>query len=291
MSVSLDQDAGGYGYSDKLNCAIANLEPRPVRASPYRGPWKGKGSRTTPLTTTKPTEETTRFTKFHRAAMACVSLGMLLASSPALADETADAVAAMRAAAERFQDVEVALAEGYVRDPANHCFTAGMMGMPPEWGVMGIHYFRPDLLGVTATEPKVDGNGLHLDWDKPVDPDLRAAGRRRPRARRGREPRLQGGLGGCRQQRAAEAARPHLGPHGRQPGHRGPRRGARFRRALRPARLGVPRQPERRPRALQSRRHLRASHRAAHAQLSGSARTDDVAGAVRSIPRRGCVPL
>ena len=72
-----------------------------------------------------------------------------------------------------------------------------MMGMPPEWGVMGIHYFRPDLLGVTATEPKVDGNGLHLDWDQPVDPDLRAAGRRQPRARRGREPRLQGRLGGA----------------------------------------------------------------------------------------------
>ena len=167
MSVSLYQDAGGYGYADKLNCAIASLEPRPVRASPYHGPGEGKGSRTTPLTTTKPTGETTRFTGFHRAAMACVSLGMLLAASPALADETADAVAAMRAAVERFQDVEVALAEGYVRDPADHCFTAGMMGMPPEWGVMGIHYFRPDLLGVTATDPKVDGNGLHLDWDNP----------------------------------------------------------------------------------------------------------------------------
>ena len=64
-----------------------------------------------------------RLPKFHRAAMACASLGMLLAASPALADETADAVAAMRAAVERFQDVEVALAEGYLRDPANHCFT------------------------------------------------------------------------------------------------------------------------------------------------------------------------
>jgi hypothetical protein len=92
---------------------------------------------------------------------------MLLMASPASSDEVADAVAAMRDAVERFRDVEVALAEGYVRDPANHCFTAEMMGMPPEWGVMGIHYFRPDLLGVTATEPKVDGNGLHLDWDNP----------------------------------------------------------------------------------------------------------------------------
>jgi hypothetical protein len=30
-----------------------------------------------------------------------------------------------------------------------------------------VHYFRPDLLGVTGTDPKVDGNGLHVDFLKP----------------------------------------------------------------------------------------------------------------------------
>ena len=49
----------------------------------------------------------------------------------------------------------------------NHCFTAEMTGMPADWGVMGVHYFRPDLLGVTATAPKVDGNGENLDFDNP----------------------------------------------------------------------------------------------------------------------------
>ncbi|HVL19984.1 MAG TPA: hypothetical protein VM422_03200 [Amaricoccus sp.] len=88
-------------------------------------------------------------------------------AAPAFADATADTLAAMRAATDRYRDVDAALADGYLRDPMNHCFTAEMMGMPPEWGVMGIHYFRPDLLGVTATAPKVDGNGLHLDFNQP----------------------------------------------------------------------------------------------------------------------------
>jgi hypothetical protein len=92
---------------------------------------------------------------------------MLLLAGPALADEAEETLAAMRAASERFKDVDVALAEGYLRDPADHCHGAEMAGMPPEWGVMGIHFFRPDMLGVTATEPRVDGNGIHLDWNNP----------------------------------------------------------------------------------------------------------------------------
>ena len=105
--------------------------------------------------------------KFDRAAVACASLGMLLLACPALADEAEDTLAAMRTSIERFKDVDVALAEGYLRDPDDHCYGAEMMGMPPEWGVMGIHFFRPDMLGVTATEPRVDGNGMHLDWNNP----------------------------------------------------------------------------------------------------------------------------
>ncbi len=59
-------------------------------------------------------------------------------------------LAAVRAATERFQDVNVALAAGYIRDPFDLCDTAQMMGRPPELGAMGVHYFRPDLLGITA---------------------------------------------------------------------------------------------------------------------------------------------
>jgi hypothetical protein len=68
----------------------------------------------------------------------------------------------------RFQDVNVALAEGYVRDPMDLCDTAQMMGRPAKLGTMGIHYFRPDLLGVTAPpSPRVNGNGTHTDFRKP----------------------------------------------------------------------------------------------------------------------------
>lgn len=77
-------------------------------------------------------------------------------------------LAEVRAATERFQDINVAVAEGYIRDPMNICDTADMMGRPAKLGAMGIHYFRPDLLGITAPpNPRVDGNGTHTDFLKP----------------------------------------------------------------------------------------------------------------------------
>ena len=33
---------------------------------------------------------------------------------------------------------------------------------------MGIHYLRPDLLGITATAPRVDGKGIHTDFAQPA---------------------------------------------------------------------------------------------------------------------------
>jgi hypothetical protein len=78
-------------------------------------------------------------------------------------------LAEVRAATERFRDVEVALAEGYIRDPGDICDTAAMMGAPAELGGMGIHFFRPDLLGITAPpNPRVDGNGTHTDFRQPA---------------------------------------------------------------------------------------------------------------------------
>ncbi|MBW3570349.1 MAG: hypothetical protein KY467_04520 [Gemmatimonadetes bacterium] len=77
-------------------------------------------------------------------------------------------LATVRAATDRFRDVNVALAEGYVREPMNLCDTAEMMGRPAELGVMGIHYFRPDLLGITGPpNPRVNGTGTHTDFTRP----------------------------------------------------------------------------------------------------------------------------
>lgn len=78
-------------------------------------------------------------------------------------------LAEIRAATERFRHVEEALSEGYIRDPANMCDDAAMMGKPASMGAMGIHYFRPDLLGVTAPpNPRVDGVGIHTDFSSPA---------------------------------------------------------------------------------------------------------------------------
>lgn len=74
----------------------------------------------------------------------------------------------VKSATERFRDVNVALKEGYIRDPFNLCETADMMGQPASQGAMGVHYFRPDLLGITEPpSPRVDGVGTHTDFRKP----------------------------------------------------------------------------------------------------------------------------
>ena len=98
-------------------------------------------------------------------------------ASAAVKDEMASAgpaegepsLAEIRQATERFRDVNVALAEGYLRDPGDLCETAEMMGKPAALGAMGIHFFRPDLLGITAPpNPRVDGTGTHTDFRKPA---------------------------------------------------------------------------------------------------------------------------
>ena len=77
-------------------------------------------------------------------------------------------LAEVRQATERFRDVNVALAEGYIRDPSDMCETAEMMGRPRELGAMGIHFFRPDLLGITAPpSPRVHGTGTHTEFRRP----------------------------------------------------------------------------------------------------------------------------
>lgn len=84
-------------------------------------------------------------------------------TNPELADELMEVYENTK----RFQDVEVALAEGYIQDPMNICETAPMMGQPAFLGAMGIHYFRPDMLGITETEPRINGVGLHTDFKNP----------------------------------------------------------------------------------------------------------------------------
>ncbi|MDB5539221.1 MAG: uncharacterized protein JWQ89_948 [Devosia sp.] len=108
-------------------------------------------------------------TSIRRAGLACLVLSACVLGQvgAAMADQASE-IAAVRAAADKYRDVDVALADGYIRDPANHCFTADMAGLPTEYGAMGIHYFSPQLLKVTATAPRVDGESTYTDWSKPA---------------------------------------------------------------------------------------------------------------------------
>lgn len=106
------------------------------------------------------------------AAVLSAVTGLLALTTPADAgarDSREPTLGEVRVLTERFRDVKVALAEGYVRDPANMCDTADMMGRPAALGAMGIHFFRPDLLGITAPpNPKVSGSGTHTDFRQPA---------------------------------------------------------------------------------------------------------------------------
>lgn len=98
-----------------------------------------------------------------------LALVLHLSASAASAQSSEPTLDQLRAATERFRDVDVALAEGYIRDPMNMCDSADMFGKPAELGVMGIHYFRPDLLGIAGPpNPRIDGTGTHTDFTRPA---------------------------------------------------------------------------------------------------------------------------
>ena len=107
-----------------------------------------------------------------RSVVVAMAVALTLPGVSAVADTPGagePTLAEVRTATERFQDVKVALAEGYIRDPSDMCETADMMGRPASAGAMGVHYFRPDLLGVTAPpNPRVNGTGTHTDFRLPA---------------------------------------------------------------------------------------------------------------------------
>jgi len=103
------------------------------------------------------------------SVVAYALLGFLAAQAPAAAPVSAEpTLDQVRAATERFRDVKVALAEGYVRDPMDECVTASSIGYPGHEGTMGIHYVRMDLLGIEGPpNPRVTGSSTHTDFNKP----------------------------------------------------------------------------------------------------------------------------
>ena len=108
------------------------------------------------------------------AVLVCIVAAAAIASSavrhrPASGERALAAqLDAVRNATQRFKDVNVAMKEGYIRDPMDMCVTAPFEGQPRQLGGMGVHYFRPDLLAISATEPRVNGNGTHTDFLTPA---------------------------------------------------------------------------------------------------------------------------
>jgi hypothetical protein len=72
----------------------------------------------------------------------------------------------MRANTEKYKDINVALADGYIT-PDNACVSAAAEGLPAELGAMGVHFIHPALLKITGTEPRVDGMSTYTDWLQP----------------------------------------------------------------------------------------------------------------------------
>jgi hypothetical protein len=102
-----------------------------------------------------------------RIVAAALALALAPANAGVLHSDTD--LAPVRAASERFRDVRQALAEGYIPAPGSMCETSAMMGRAGPDIAMGVHYFRPELLGISAPpNPRVDGNGTHTDFLTPA---------------------------------------------------------------------------------------------------------------------------
>ncbi len=101
------------------------------------------------------------------AAIAAVGLATLSLPSGATAHDIGAEIEKVRLATQKYSDVKVALAEGFILAPPGECVTAAHEGLPAEWGAMGVHYIHPGMLGITATEPRVDGNGDNTDFIRP----------------------------------------------------------------------------------------------------------------------------
>jgi hypothetical protein len=83
-------------------------------------------------------------------------------------DASTSSVDDIRAATSKYRSVEAALADGYVRDPFDTCETPYHLGIFENVGAMGVHFWRPDLLGVGEDGTRLDARGTHTDFLRPA---------------------------------------------------------------------------------------------------------------------------
>jgi hypothetical protein len=79
------------------------------------------------------------------------------------------ALESVRQATAKYEDVTVATQEGYIPDPSGMCVDAAMVGAPASAGGMGIHYLKPELLGVTMPPApgRITGTDAVIDESQP----------------------------------------------------------------------------------------------------------------------------
>ncbi|CAG1019643.1 hypothetical protein BURC_04548 [Burkholderiaceae bacterium] len=108
------------------------------------------------------------FTRHSLNLLAGIALLCGGVTTNAQASDMSSELARIRQATQRFRDINVALSEGYVIPPPGHCVDAHAEGEPRQLGAMGIHLVRPDLLGITAVSPRVNGVGTNTDFTRPT---------------------------------------------------------------------------------------------------------------------------
>ena len=101
------------------------------------------------------------------AGTAAMVVAALAFPNGAVAHDVAAEIEKVRIATLKYQDVKVALAEGFIADPTGGCISAAGAGLPAKWGAMGIHYLNPKLLKISHSKPRVDGKATNTDFLKP----------------------------------------------------------------------------------------------------------------------------
>ena len=88
-------------------------------------------------------------------------------AAAAMSPEVSAALESIRQATSKYEDVNVALADGFMQDPSGMCVTAESVGLPAEQGAMGIHYAQPVRLGLQMEAAPLNGSDGVIDWTQP----------------------------------------------------------------------------------------------------------------------------
>ena len=96
-----------------------------------------------------------------------IALAAVAAAAPATPQQVArdlgvdPQLAAVRKATAKYQDVRVALADGYLSE--QHCIAM------PGLGAMGVHFVHPKRMGLVMKDGRIDGTDTEID---PTQPEL-----------------------------------------------------------------------------------------------------------------------